>query len=127
MKDTMTAPLQVKKKSPITIMDSVIELLLDRYGITKEDLRGIRRKDEFVYVRQLFCYWVRWYYATEVSLNAIAFLINRTDHTTVIHAKDAFKSRIKTNSKLPKKIRHIAPGTKDDFLIVQKLIKIRCL
>jgi len=119
--------LHESRRAPLKVLGNVIDLLVERYQITPDELRGDSKRGELVYVRQLFCYWVRWYYATEVSLNAIAHLLNRSDHTTVIHACKAFSSRISANNKLPKKLRKISSGTKEDFFTVQQLIKIRCL
>jgi len=119
--------LHESRKSPLKILDDVIALLLERYKITREQLTGESKKGELVYVRQLFCYWVRWYYGSEVSLNAIAHILNRTDHTTILHGRNAFSLRISSNNKLPKKLRKLSSGTKEDFFTVQQLIKARCL
>lgn len=70
----------MKKASP----QDVIKAVCAYYNIKQAQLRGSSRKREIALTRQIVMYLLR----TElgISLDDVAFLVKRKDHTTVMHA-----------------------------------------
>jgi len=64
--------------------DEIIDVVLEFYKISREDLLGSKRKKSIVIPRQICVYLLRKY--TDLSLKEIAEIMRRKDHSTIIHA-----------------------------------------
>ena len=78
--------------------------LYDRYGVTKEELTGLKRSKEIVNVRHIAVYLIR--KNTDMSQNNIAKIFNR-DHTTVIASLEKVEKQMKTDSSYKAEINRL--------------------
>jgi chromosomal replication initiator protein len=65
-------------------IESIQELVSDRFGLSRAELCGERRSQNIVYPRQIAMYLSR--ELTDASLPKIGRQFGGRDHTTVIHA-----------------------------------------
>ena len=61
-------------------------------NVTAKDIKGPRRTADVAFARQVCMYILREDFS--YKLEDVATLLNRKDHTTVIHAVDKIKSKI---------------------------------
>ena len=94
-------PEQARKISPLLIINVVAE----HFNISKEDITSKKRNSEYVLPRQIIMYLCR--HLTETSLQMIASLLGKKDHTTVIHGVEKIEDKIKTDEDLANKIETI--------------------
>lgn len=94
-------PEQARKISPLLIINVVAE----HFNISKEDITSKKRNSEYVLPRQIIMYLCR--HLTETSLQTIASLLGKKDHTTVIHGVEKIEDKIKTDEDLANKIETI--------------------
>ena len=87
-------PEQARKISPLLIINVVAE----HFNISKEDITSKKRNSEYVLPRQIIMYLCR--HLTETSLQMIASLLGKKDHTTVIHGVEKIEDKIKTDEDL---------------------------
>lgn len=80
---------QSKKKSisPKQVLKSVAS----EFRVTYKDIVGISRKAEIAFARQVAMYLLRNDF--DYKLEEVAHILNKKDHTTVIHAVDKIKSK----------------------------------
>jgi len=69
---------------PQVTIESIQELVSDRFGLSLQELCGDRRSQNIVYPRQVAMYLSR--ELTDSSLPKIGKQFGGRDHTTVIHA-----------------------------------------
>ena len=94
-------PEQARKISPLLIINVVAE----HFNISKEDITSKKRNSEYVLPRQIIMYLCR--HLTETSLQMIASLLGKKDHSTVIHGVEKIEDKIKTDEDLANKIETI--------------------
>ena len=94
-------PDQVREVTPSLILDVVAE----HFNISKDDLTSKKRNSEYVLPRQIFMYLT--YNMTGTSFQAIAKMLNKKDHTTIMHGNKKIEEGIKTNDELANKIEII--------------------
>lgn len=94
-------PDQVREVTPSLILDVVAE----HFNISKEDLTSKKRNSEYVLPRQIFMYLT--YNMTGTSFQAIAKMLNKKDHTTIMHGNKKIEKDIKSNEELANKIEII--------------------
>ncbi|MBQ7942621.1 MAG: chromosomal replication initiator protein DnaA [Lachnospiraceae bacterium] len=94
-------PDQVREVTPSLILDVVAE----HFNISKEDLTSKKRNSEYVLPRQIFMYLT--YQMTGTSFQAIAKMLNKKDHTTIMHGNKKIEKDMKTNEELANKIEII--------------------
>lgn len=70
----------------------VIKQVAQEFNVSAKDIKGPRRTADLAFARQLCMYLLREDFG--YKLEDVAGLLNRKDHTTVIHAVDKVKSRI---------------------------------
>ena len=80
----------------------IIEVVAEHFSINPDDIMSKKRNSEFVLPRQICMYLCRT--MTDTSLIAIAKMMNKKDHTTVIHGINKITNEIQTNSELAAKI-----------------------
>jgi len=80
----------------------IIKIVADHFGISPDDIISKKRNAEFVMPRQICMYMIREYTAT--SLEATAKILNKKDHTTVIHGINKIKEEMEKNRDIKNKI-----------------------
>jgi chromosomal replication initiator protein len=70
----------------------VIKQVANELNVTAKDIKGPRRTADVAFARQICMYILREDFS--YKLEDVATLLNRKDHTTVIHAVDKIKSKI---------------------------------
>ena len=97
----MIDPNKTSEITPTLIIDMVSE----HFGVKSEDITSKKRNAEFVMPRQIIMYLCR--KLTDTSYTNIAKLLNKKDHTTIIHGCSKIESEIETNKDLKNKIEVI--------------------
>ncbi len=87
---------QEKRLSP----DKVIEEIVGFFEVKKKDLLGKRRFKELVVPRQLTMYLLR--HELNLSFPQIAEVLNKKDHTTIIHGCEKIEKELQKNKRLKK-------------------------
>jgi chromosomal replication initiator protein len=85
-----------KRLSP----DKVIEEVIDFFEVKKKDLLGKRRFKELVLPRQLTMYLLR--HELNLSFPQIADVLNKKDHTTIIHGCEKIEKKLQKDKRLKK-------------------------
>ena len=83
----------------------ILDVVAEHFGIKPEDITSQRRNSEFVNPRQIFMYLCR--KLTDTSYTNIAKLLNKNDHTTVIHGCRKIEEALSTDKELQNKIQII--------------------
>lgn len=91
-------PDQIREVTPSLIIDVVSE----HFNVSKENITSKKRNSEYVLPRQIIMYLCR--VLTDTSLQTIASLLSKKDHTTVIHGVEKIEEKIKTDEDLRNKI-----------------------
>ena len=80
---------------PINVtVDKIFSSVYKKYGITKEEITGVRRTKEIAMARHITAYLIRT--ITEMSLPNIGKLLGR-DYTTVISSIEVVEKKLRTN------------------------------
>ena len=80
----------------------IIQVVAEHYGVKAEDITSKKRNAEFVLPRQIVMYLCR--ELTEVSLTDIAKILDKKDHTTIMHGVNKIEEQLKTNPDLVSQI-----------------------
>ena len=80
----------------------IIDVVAEHFNVSKEDITSKKRNSEYVLPRQIIMYLCR--NMTSTSLQNIAALLSKKDHTTVIHGVDKIDEKLKTDDDLRSKI-----------------------
>ncbi len=80
----------------------IINIVADHFGVRPDDITSKRRNSEFVLPRQLVMYLCR--NMTEISLENIATILNKKDHTTVMHGCKRIENEIADNVDFKNKV-----------------------
>ena len=80
----------------------IINIVSEDFGVNPDDITSKKRSAEFVLPRQVCMYLCR--HLIDISLHDIASILNKKDHTTVIHGINKIEGDIKTNSSLKERI-----------------------
>lgn len=83
----------------------IIEVVAEHFGVNAEDITSKKRNSEFVQPRQVVMYLCRDLTAT--SLQSIAKILGKKDHTTVIHGINKITEEMENNEELRNKIEII--------------------
>lgn len=83
----------------------IIKVVADHFGISPDDIVSKKRNSEFVIPRQICMYMIREYTAT--SLESTAKILNKKDHTTVIHGINKIKEEMDKNTDIKNKVEII--------------------
>ncbi len=76
----------------------IINVVAEHFGINTDDITSKKRNAEFAQPRQIVMYLCR--ELTETTLQNIAKILCKKDHTTVIHGIKKIEEEIKTNEEL---------------------------
>lgn len=80
----------------------IIEVVAEHFGVDPQDITSKKRNSEFVLPRQIIMYLCR--YIIGMSYADIAKLLEKKDHTTVIHGVKKIASEIETDEDVKNKI-----------------------
>jgi chromosomal replication initiator protein len=80
----------------------IIDVVAEHFGVNPEDITSKKRNSEFVVPRQVVMYLCR--ELTDTSLAKIASILDKKDHTTIIHGINKITEDMKTNDDLRNKI-----------------------
>jgi len=94
-------PNKPKEVTPTLIINVVAE----HFGVRPDDISSKKRNSEFVQPRQVVMYLCR--ELTDVSLNNIAKLLGKKDHTTIIHGINKVEAELSTNEEFRNKMEII--------------------
>lgn len=97
LKDIIS-PSKSKEITPELIMNMVAE----HFDVSPEDITSKKRIAEYVIPRQVFMYLCR--ELTDTSLANIAKILDKKDHTTIIHGINKIEEEMKFNEELKSKI-----------------------
>lgn len=93
----------ISPDTPMEITPSfIVKVVAEHFGITQEDIISKKRNSEFVIPRQICMYMIREY--TTTSLESIAKMLNKKDHTTILHGVKKIESEMNTNPDIKNKI-----------------------
>ena len=73
----------------------IINTVADHFRVKPEDITSKKRNSEFVLPRQIVMYLCRNY--MDISLESIASILNKKDHTTIMHGCKRVENEIKDN------------------------------
>lgn len=76
----------------------IIQVVAEHYGVKAEDITSKKRNAEFVLPRQVVMYLCR--ELTDVSLTNIAKILDKKDHTTIMHGISKIEEQIKNSPDL---------------------------
>jgi chromosomal replication initiator protein len=94
-------PDQRREITPTLIVDVVCE----HFNVSKEDITSKKRNSEYVLPRQVIMYLIRT--MTDTSLQTIADILSKKDHTTIIHGVEKIADKVQTDEDLRNKIEVI--------------------
>lgn len=94
----VTVSIERKEVTPELVLDTVCKV----FGVEKDQLRTPSRKAVLALPRQVTMYLVKKH--TSASYNTIAQLLNRSDHTTIMHGCKAIEGRINIEPALKERI-----------------------
>lgn len=80
----------------------IIQVVAEHYGIRAEDITSKKRNAEFVLPRQVVMYLCR--ELTDSSLQNIAKVLDKKDHTTIMHGANKIEESIATDAEFASKI-----------------------
>jgi len=82
--------------------ERIIEVVCETFDVTAKDLKGKRRTAYLATARQVVMYMLR--NELGLPLEKVAREVNRSDHTTVLHACEKIEDMIKDDSRFKDKI-----------------------
>ncbi len=85
--------------------DRVIEVVCEKYGITRAELTGQSRKKEIVSVRQLAMYLLQ--DVAKMNVNSIGRLMGGRNHSTVIHSIAKIGEQVATDKQFANEIKEL--------------------
>ncbi|MCM1101067.1 MAG: chromosomal replication initiator protein DnaA [Acetatifactor muris] len=80
----------------------IINIVADHFRVKADDITSKRRNSEFVLPRQVVMYLCR--NLTDISLESIAAILNKKDHTTVMHGCKRIENEIANNVDFKNKV-----------------------
>lgn len=94
--------VQIKKISP----HEVIKTVCSYYGIKQSVLKGDNRRENVVLPRQVVMYLFR--KKLNLKYDEIAYLLNKKDHTTILHGVDKISSLVLRDQNFKQEVDRIA-------------------
>ena len=88
-----------------SITSRIFEYVLQRYGVTEEDLKSTKRNADIIAARHCAIYLVR--ETTNLSQKAIAKLFNKKDHTTVMNSLSVMTKKMREEPNFEKEMQKV--------------------
>lgn len=107
-------------------MSAAVEALSEHYNIPVKCIKGKSRKDNLVYVRHLFCYWMYRNYNKYTSLKDIGVFLDGRDHTTIINSIAIFQGWLDVDLEFKKPLPTGHLFVREDYSETLKYISL-CL
>ncbi len=85
-------------KNEILTPERIMDVVCEHYAVKHSAVASRKKDSEIVIPRQIIMYLCREY--TDATLDTIAKLLGKKDHSTVIHGVDKIKSDIESNDEL---------------------------
>jgi len=111
-KDSETKREQIK-------VPQVIKEVAKSFGVTVKDMKGPRRTKELALARQVAMYILREEFS--YKLEEVAKHLNRTDHTTVLHAIDKIKSKMMIQDGFNSQVSKIITNIQDAAVVTEDM------
>lgn len=92
-------------KPTIITPNIILDVVAEHYNIDPEEITSKKRNAEIVLPRQIFMYLCR--EMTDTTLKGIAALLDKKDHSTVLHGVNKISDEIKDNTELKETIEII--------------------
>ncbi len=81
---------------PVSVtVDKIFATVFKKYGVSKEDITGLRRTKEIAFARHVAVYLIR--NITEMSLPNIGKLLGR-DHSTILSSLDTIEKKLRSDT-----------------------------
>jgi chromosomal replication initiator protein len=80
----------------------IVDVVCEHFNVSRDDITSKRRNSEYVLPRQIIMYLCRT--MTEASLQQIASVLGKKDHTTIIHGVEKIAEKVQTDEDLSNKI-----------------------
>lgn len=116
----------IKRLPTRVVMDNLFTAIEEHYGVTKEDMKSIKRHRPITYARHVFAYWLKDYYGDSITYGRIGMEINK-DHSTMIYAIGTFRMSLLNNEILPKQLKKPGATAQTDYSIINNKIYSLCL
>lgn len=91
-------PDRVREITP----DLIIDVVSEHFHVSRDDITSRKRNSEYVLPRQIIMYLCRT--MTEETYQNVAAMLNKKDHTTVIHGVKTIEEKLETDVDLRNKI-----------------------
>lgn len=96
----------ISPDTPMEITPSfIVKVVAEHFGVSQEDIISKKRNSEYVIPRQICMYMIREH--TTTSLDTIAKILNKKDHTTILHGCKKIESEMEKNPDIKNKIEII--------------------
>ncbi|MBQ1172275.1 MAG: chromosomal replication initiator protein DnaA [Lachnospiraceae bacterium] len=96
----------ISPDTPMEITPSfIVKVVAEHFGVSQEDIISKKRNSEYVIPRQICMYMIREY--TTTSLDNIAKMLNKKDHTTILHGCKKIENEMEKNPDIKNKIEII--------------------
>ncbi len=93
----------ISPDTPIEITPSfIVKVVAEHFGVSQEDIISKKRNSEYVIPRQICMYMIREH--TTTSLDNIAKMLNKKDHTTILHGCKKIENEMLKNPDIKNKI-----------------------
>lgn len=98
------APVVVETEQGALTVTTIIRVVREYYGITRENLLAKRRNHELVRPRQIIMYLAKEH--TKLSLPQIGARLGRMDHTTVLHGSRKIRALMDDDDRLAAEVEN---------------------
>ena len=94
----------ISPDTPMEITPSfIVKVVAEHFGVSQEDIISKKRNSEYVIPRQICMYMIREH--TTTSLDNIAKMLNKKDHTTILHGCKKIENEMEKNPDIKNKIQ----------------------
>lgn len=104
VQDALKNIFSVTDKKTVTI-DMIENIVINHFGVSKEDLKSKKRNKEITFPRQIAMYLSR--DLAKATLPQIGSYFGGRDHTTVMHACEKIETEKKSNQKLDELLKEL--------------------
>jgi chromosomal replication initiator protein len=107
--ESLGQSIKLQAAKPLNV-NQILKIVSSYFNVTLSDIKGQRRKKEFVVPRQMAMYLL--YELTQTPFVTIGELLGNRDHTTIMHGVKKIETELKSLGK-----------TKQDYLNIKQVLK----